>query len=372
MPSADSTGLVGIAVAGAAGAQPADDRPGRPPASRATIIVRPPRDGLEDQPPAVGGQRRVVGRLRVARVALRAVDLRRVVAGEVAEHRPDPPVALGEVLVAGRRLVGDRARRRRRSSGCRPSTGSGRCGRRWRDAADQRGGARVEVGAQHRDLAELDRERQLLAVGLVGDDAPVARDRRVRRVVARLVDQRAEMRQRRAVVARLVQPPRQLGELAAQQHPRLRAADVALADAGRDPLAQHGDRLALHEAGRAAVQAADRQRAELAPAQARNAASVTPKISGAALGIANWCSEWKNRCWARWPCVMRRTARRSSSARERRARARRARRPGARPGARVGVAVACGEAASVRWSSRSCFQSSPRVMCSTAVEALSS
>ena len=41
----------------------------------------------------------------------------------------------------------------------------------------------------------------------------------------------------------------------------------------------------------------------------RKAWSLMPKICGAREGIANWCSEWKNRCWDRWPCVIVRTAR---------------------------------------------------------------
>ena len=40
----------------------------------------------------------------------------------------------------------------------------------------------------------------------------------------------------------------------------------------------------------------------------------TPKICVAWDGIASWCSEWKKRCCARWPCVSVRSARRSSSA----------------------------------------------------------
>ena len=46
----------------------------------------------------------------------------------------------------------------------------------------------------------------------------------------------------------------------------------------------------------------------------RKAASLRPKICGAREGIANWCSEWKNRCWERWPCVIVRTARPRSTA----------------------------------------------------------
>ena len=46
----------------------------------------------------------------------------------------------------------------------------------------------------------------------------------------------------------------------------------------------------------------------------RKAASLRPKICGAREGIANWCSEWKKRCWARWPCVIVRSARPRSTA----------------------------------------------------------
>ena len=46
----------------------------------------------------------------------------------------------------------------------------------------------------------------------------------------------------------------------------------------------------------------------------RKAASLRPKIWGAREGMANWCSEWKKRCWARWPCVIVRTARPRSTA----------------------------------------------------------
>ena len=51
----------------------------------------------------------------------------------------------------------------------------------------------------------------------------------------------------------------------------------------------------------------------------RKAASLRPKICGAREGIANWCSEWKKRCWERWPCVIVRSARPRSTRDARRA-----------------------------------------------------
>ena len=67
-------------------------------------------------------------------------------------------------------------------------------------------------------------------------------------------------------------------------------------------------------AARAPVEPADHQRRELGAAQvAELRRADVPKISGAASGIASWCSEWKNMCCERWPWVSVRSARDSST-----------------------------------------------------------
>ena len=165
-------------------------------------------------------------------------------------------------------------------------------------------------GRQHADLAARERERQLLQVGLEHDPRAVGRQRRVGREVARLAGELAGVRRRRAVVAHLREPARKLAELAAQQ-------DLA---PGARSSRRSWCRSARARAGRSAASAwiRDGERPCSRPISSglcsprrswRNAASVTPKISGASLGIANWCSEWKNRCCERWPCVSVRSAR---------------------------------------------------------------
>jgi hypothetical protein len=177
--------------------------------------------------------------------------------GECGQADADPAVALGEVLVAGGGLVLQR----------RPVAADRRVVLRDRppraERADQRAPARAEVRAHHRDLPEADGERQLLPVRLVGDEAPVARDRRVGGVVGGHGPQRAAGRRRRAVVARLSEPARELRELAEQQPAALGGRCLTGAYAGLHPLAQHADRERLDAAGRAPVQLGDGQRREL-------------------------------------------------------------------------------------------------------------
>ena len=154
------------------------------------------------------------------------------------------------------------------------------------------------------------------------------------------------MRRRRPVVADLLRASAATG----------RAASRAAAGPGWAlvaPVRPGSHRARPQDAGASAWTrrtASARDAPDVQPGSARRGAArgtrrpVTPKMSGASLGIANWCSEWKSRCWERWPWVIVR------SARERRPRASRARdvgraaaRPARRQLRRVGPAVLRGQ-----------------------------
>ena len=188
----------------------------------------------------------------------------RAAAAQVAGEDLHAPVALGEVEVAERRLERDPAAVGRE----RGVVVRARVGRLAAREHGRRAGA--DRARHHRDLAEPLGDRELGLVALEHHAPAVARERRVVGVVRRGGGRGARRdERRRAVVARLLQPARELAQLAREQPLRLRGRDRLAGDALGGVLAQRGGRLLLRVAAREAVEAADLQRAELGAAQRR-------------------------------------------------------------------------------------------------------
>ena len=217
--------------------------------------------GLEGDEAAVARDRRVVRRPRgrAGRVA-RGPDPARAQVADVHAHLP---VALGEVQVAVARTRTPPSARPRTSPGC--SWSSAALGA----AREQRRRPPRDAG-HHRDLAARLGDRQLGLVALEGQAPAVTGDRGVVGVVGRGRRRLARAHERRrAVVARLLQPARQLPQLAGEQALGLRGRDRLMRDAPGGGPAQPPFRRPLRVAAREAVEPADLQRAHLAAPQAR-------------------------------------------------------------------------------------------------------
>ena len=231
-------------------------------AGAAARLVRAVVGLVGDQPP-VARDRRVVGRARDRELG-RVADLDRAAAAQVAGQDLHAPVALREVEVAERGLERDPAPvGRQRRVVVRARVG--------RLAAREHGRRAGADGARHhRDLAEPLGDRELGLVALEHDAPAVGRQRRVVGVVRRRGRRGARrVHRRRAVVARLLQPARELAQLAREQPLGLHGRDRLARDALVGVLAQRRRRLLLRVPAREAVEAADLQRAELGAPQRR-------------------------------------------------------------------------------------------------------
>ena len=188
----------------------------------------------------------------------------RAAAAQVAGEDLHAPVALGEVEVAERGLERDPAPVGRQ----RGVVVRARVGR--LPARDRRGRSGADRPRHHRDLPHPLGDRQLRLVALEHDLAAVARQRGVVGVVRRGGRRGARrLQRRRAVVARLLEPARELAQLAREQPLRLRGRHRLARDALVRVGAQRRRRPLLRVPARQPVEAADLQRAELGAPQGR-------------------------------------------------------------------------------------------------------
>ena len=312
-PSADSRGSYSSSdIPGGAGT--ARSRPLRRSrthdAGAAARLVRAVVGLVGDQPP-VARDRRVVGRARDRQLG-RVADLDRAAAAQVAGQDLHAPVALREVEVAERGLERDPAPvGRQRRVVVRARVG--------RLAARERGRRRGADGARHhRDLADAAWRSRAWPGSSRTRPPAVARQRRVVGVVRRGGRRGARrLQRRRAVVARLLQPARELAQLAREQPLRLRGGDRLARDALVRVVAQRRRRLLLRVPARQAVEAADLQRAELGAPQRRplRAARDAEDRGRVRRGSPPGAASGRTGAATRWPWVSVRSARRSSSAR---------------------------------------------------------
>ena len=253
----DVVGAVARDVGRAAAAHVEHARARRPARARRHRVGS---DALPRDDVAVARQRRVVRRFDAPAPGA-APDDAQGSRAEVAERDDDVAVALGVRPVARRDLerhppaVGGQARAVARARAVLE-----RCARSVA-RVDLR--ARPQIAALEHDLAEAHRQRRRGLLGVEEDGRAVARQRRARKRRPERVHELAVVRARRPVVVVLAEPARHLAQLALQHDLCLPRRRIAVLDALARRGSQRALQTTLHLRARAAVRAADPQRAEV-------------------------------------------------------------------------------------------------------------